>query len=71
MHPAYQQIIGLGPAVVPYLIDELRHSSKPWFWALASIIGEDQGEGADTPGEAATRWVEWFDGEGGISGYGV
>ena len=25
MHPAYQQIIGLGPQVVPVLIDDLHH----------------------------------------------
>lgn len=61
LHPAYQQIIGLGPQVVPFIIDELRSGPEHWFWALASIVGEDHAVGAETLREAAGMWVDWFE----------
>ena len=39
LHPAYQRIIGLGPAVLPLLFRELHERSGHWFWALAAITG--------------------------------
>ena len=39
MHPAYQRIIGLGPKVLPIILEELRRQSDQWFWALSSITG--------------------------------
>lgn len=47
MHRSYQQIIGLGAAVVPLILAELqaaRNAGDPpehWFWALHAIMGED------------------------------
>jgi hypothetical protein len=41
MHPAYQQIIGMGNAVIPLLLRELEAKSGRWFWALKAITGED------------------------------
>jgi hypothetical protein len=61
MHPAYQQIIGLGPQVVPVLIDDLRSSPGHWFCALRAIVGEDKAYGAATVPEAAAMWVGWFE----------
>ncbi|GAA2127565.1 hypothetical protein [Nocardioides bigeumensis] len=61
MHPAYQQMIGLGPQVVPFMIDELRSGPQHYYWALAAIVGTDHGTGADTMREAAQKWVEWYD----------
>lgn len=40
-HPAYLQIIGLGRAVLPYLLDELARQPDHWFHALSAITGED------------------------------
>lgn len=60
-HPAYQQIIGLGPQAVPLLIDFLREDPDHWFWALASIVGEDHATGTTTPTAAARRWIDWYD----------
>lgn len=34
MHPAYQQIIGMGEVVIPLLLRELEKKSGRWFWAL-------------------------------------
>lgn len=41
MHPAYQQIIGMGPVAVPLLLRELEHQPDHLFWALKAITGED------------------------------
>ena len=39
MHPAYQQIIGMGAPAVPLIVRELRERPNHWFWALFSILG--------------------------------
>jgi hypothetical protein len=41
MHPAYQRIIGMGPAALPLLLRELEQQPDHWFWALTAITGED------------------------------
>lgn len=41
MHPAYQQIIGMGMIALPYIFEEMRKIPDHWFWALKSITGED------------------------------
>ena len=40
-HPAYQQIIGMGPRVLPLILRELEHKPEHWFWALRLIAQED------------------------------
>ena len=39
MHPAYQQIIGMGPAALPLILRELDQRSDHWYWALSCITG--------------------------------
>jgi hypothetical protein len=41
MHPAYQQIIGMGKTALPLILNELINKTGHWFWALKSITGED------------------------------
>ena len=41
MNLNYQRIIGLGRDVLPYIFQDLQDGTKPWFWALTSITGED------------------------------
>lgn len=41
MNLNYQRIIGLGHAVLPHIFEDLKNETKPWFWALTSITGED------------------------------
>ena len=41
MHPAYQQIIGMGPAVISLILHELKSNPDHWFWALKAISGVD------------------------------
>ncbi|YAF96120.1 MAG: hypothetical protein AB3A66_26990 [Nodularia sp. CChRGM 3473] len=61
MHPAYQQIIGMGEAVIPLLLRELEKKSGHWFWALKSITREDPvpPEYRGKVKEMIKVWLEW------------
>lgn len=61
MHPAYQQIIGLGKQAVPFLLRELEHKSGRWFWALKSITREDPvpEEYRGNTQEMIKAWLDW------------
>lgn len=60
----YQEIIGLGWDVVPYLLADLKSNKRFWFPALAAITGVrpfDKGD-SNNPRrmtEAWTRWGKW------------
>jgi hypothetical protein len=41
LHPAYQQIIGMGQEAIPLILNEMKKKRGQWFWALKSITGED------------------------------
>lgn len=61
MHPAYQRIIGMGPAVVPLILDDLSRTESHWFWALQSITGENPvPPGASGYVDRMTAaWLDW------------
>src|SRR5438552_6137340 len=59
LHPAYQQIIGMGWAVVPLLLRELERQPDHWLWALEAITGEKPAKGTDTLPDAAQVWLRW------------
>ncbi len=61
MHPAYQQVIGLGPAAVPFLLRELDQEPDQWFWALKAITGEDPVSESHRGRlqEMARDWIAW------------
>lgn len=61
MLPSYQEIIAMGPAVVPLILEELQRDPNQWFWALKEVTGADP-----VPHEArgivqamADAWVAW------------
>ena len=62
--PAYQSIIGMGPSVVPFILDQLRaEGDEPdqWFWALRAITGADpvsEEDSGDFPA-MARAWLQW------------
>lgn len=62
MHPTYQQIIGMGPPVIPFIVREMIKKPDFWFWALQSITGEDP----VPPGsrgkvkEMTDAWIFWW-----------
>ncbi len=59
MHPAYQRIIGMGPAVLPCVLRELQRRPDHWFWALRAITGEDMGGSAGDFESARKAWLDW------------
>jgi len=61
MHPAYQQIIGMGPSAVPLILDELRKEPDHWFWALRAITGASpvKKEHRGKIEHMAADWIEW------------
>ncbi|WP_016867264.1 MULTISPECIES: hypothetical protein [Fischerella] len=61
MHPAYQQIIGMGEVAIPLLLRELEKKSGQWFWALKSITREDPvpPECKGNTKEMTKAWLEW------------
>jgi hypothetical protein len=61
MHPAYQQIIGMGPAVVPLLLRALQKEPAHWFWALSAITGENpiSAKHRGKVEEIARVWIAW------------
>jgi len=58
-HPAYQQIIALGPPVIPLILRELRERPDHWFWALNAITGEDPVGPEDDFDQAVEAWLRW------------
>jgi hypothetical protein len=60
-HPTYQQIIGMGREVLPFLLEELRREPDQWFWALKAITGEDRVRPADRGKlpEMTRAWLGW------------
>jgi hypothetical protein len=59
--PAYQTIIGIGPAAIPFLLRELETNVDNWFWALMAITEEDPvKESIRGDGKAmAQAWLKW------------
>jgi hypothetical protein len=61
LHPAYQEIIGMGNAAIPLLLAELSREPDDWFWALHAITGANpvpQEHRGDMRAMAAA-WVQW------------
>ncbi len=61
LHPAYQQIIGMGPPAVPLLLEELKRQPDLLFWALVAITGEDPvpADGKGNLELMAATWLDW------------
>lgn len=61
LHPAYQQIIGMGKDAVPFLLRELERQPDHWFWALWAITQENpvHPEHQGQVREMARDWLEW------------
>jgi hypothetical protein len=61
LHPAYQQIIGMGKEALPFLFRELKRQPDHWFWALRAITGKDPVPPEEKGNvEAMTqRWLRW------------
>src|ERR1700680_3097786 len=60
-HPAFQEIIALGEAVVPLLLRDLEERPRLWVWALPKITGADPVPTADRGNIAkmSEAWLRW------------
>jgi hypothetical protein len=60
-HPAYQEIIAMGQAVVPLLLRDLETNQRHWFAALAAITGADPigDEDAGDISKMSEGWLRW------------
>jgi hypothetical protein len=60
-HPAYQEIIGLGPEVVPLLLRDLEENHTHWFAALSALTNADPvpASAAGNIPQMAEAWLRW------------
>ncbi|SRR6266705_563228 len=60
MHPAYQQIIGMGTDAISFILADLRERpTGHWFWALGAITGEDPTLRETDIDKAIQAWLKW------------
>lgn len=62
LHPAYQAIIGMGPPVIPMLLDELEREPNHWFAALYAVTGGENPVTTEDEGDLdrmAEAWLTW------------
>lgn len=66
LHPAYQQIIGMGEKAIPLILQELLHRPNHWFWALKAISRCDPVNEEDRGRIEAMRaaWLKWGEDKG-------
>lgn len=60
-HPAYLSIIGLGPAVIPLILLDLRREPNHWFTALRALAKTTpvNAEDAGNMKKMRRAWLEW------------
>jgi len=58
-HWAYQRIIGLGPDVIPMILEHVQRGDRHWGWALAALTGINPAERTDSQRAAAEAWLAW------------
>lgn len=60
-HPAYQEIIRMGPPVVPLILGELASGTGHWFHALHLLTGENPvpPEDAGNMEKMRQEWLAW------------
>jgi hypothetical protein len=59
LHPAYQQIIGMGKDALPLIFKELNRTRGHWIWALAMILRDDKAKPGMNFREAVDAWLAW------------
>lgn len=61
LQKTYQEIIGMGPQILPLIFEELKNRPNFWFWALSSITGENPVKLEDRGRIEKMRdaWLNW------------
>jgi hypothetical protein len=60
-HPAYREIINLGPEVIPLLFKDLEENHTHWFCALREITGANpvpEAAAGNIP-QMVEAWLQW------------
>jgi hypothetical protein len=67
-HPAFQEILRLGPAVIPFMLRDLEHQARLWVWALPALTGADPVQPSDRGNIAkmSEAWLRWAKANGSI-----
>ncbi len=60
-HPAFQEIVRLGDAVVPLMLRDLEEKPRLWVWALPRITGADPVPPSDRGNiiRMSEAWLRW------------
>ena len=60
-HPAFQEIVGMGRAAIPFVLRELENRTGHWHRALRRITGVDPVPLVDRGSidQAAEAWLRW------------
>jgi len=60
-HPAFQEIVRMGPPIIPLILREVQNRSGHWHRALRQITGADPVPVADRGNmdKAAEAWLRW------------
>lgn len=60
-HPAYQEIIRMGPVAVPLILQDLLARPDHWFYALQEITGDNplSAENAGNMQKMRDDWLAW------------
>jgi hypothetical protein len=60
-HPAFQEIISMGTAVIPFMLRDLEKAPRQWVWALPRITGANpvRPEEAGNSRMLADAWLRW------------
>src|SRR3954453_11995935 len=60
-HPAFQEILSLGAAVVPLMLRDLENGPRLWVWALPRITGANPvpPEDAGNIRKMTEAWLRW------------
>ena len=60
-HPAFRQIIALGPEVVPFMLRDLEVQPSLWVWALPELTGENPVPASDGGNirKMSDAWLQW------------
>jgi hypothetical protein len=60
-HPAFQEIIRMGQAVVPLMLRDLAEGPKLWVWALPDITGANPVAPSDAGNirKMSEAWLRW------------
>lgn len=65
-HPAYQEIISMGPQVLPFLLRDLEQNETHWFSALRAITGANPvpSSAAGNIPQMVEAWLTWAKDQG-------